>query len=193
MPHASADAPIRFDVHPDHHPAVIATTSGPMSDAARSHLHDLGFRSTGPETMVLARIDHEEAYYANAATKQLSRHGFTIEITPALQEEIDTEWSWGNYPFPWCTREEVRDAHRHRAPGHGRPAQPRHRCPPAAGHDNFAAGLRHQARDPRRPLATLGRRLREQVRHRRAAQSGDHEPIRGRGGAVAPRCSASRT
>ncbi|WP_099904151.1 hypothetical protein [Streptomyces sp. TLI_171] len=25
-----------------------------------------------------------------------------------------------------------------------------------AGHDNIAAGLRHHARDPRRPLATLG-------------------------------------
>ncbi len=57
--HAPADAHIRFTLHPDHHPAVIATTSGPTSDAARSDLHDLGFRSTGPATMVLARIDRE--------------------------------------------------------------------------------------------------------------------------------------
>ncbi|MFB7257916.1 DUF317 domain-containing protein [Streptomyces nojiriensis] len=109
MSHASADAHIRFTLHPDHHPSVIATTSGPTSDAARSHLHDLGFRSTGPDTMVLARIDHEEPYYANATAKQLIRYGFTVEIAPSLQEEIDTEWSWGNYPYPWCTRDEVRE------------------------------------------------------------------------------------
>ncbi|MFI6004965.1 DUF317 domain-containing protein [Streptomyces sp. NPDC051366] len=109
MSHASADAHIRFTLHPDYHPSVIATTSGPTSDAARSHLHDLGFRSTGPDTMALARIDHEEPYYANAAATQLIRYGFTVEIAPPLQEEIDTEWSWGNYPYPWCTRDEVRE------------------------------------------------------------------------------------
>ncbi|MFK0259074.1 hypothetical protein [Streptomyces sp. NPDC090445] len=60
--HAPADARIRFDLHPDHHPAVVATVSGPTSDAARSHPHDHGFRSTGPTTMILARIDHEEPH-----------------------------------------------------------------------------------------------------------------------------------
>ncbi|WP_327416332.1 DUF317 domain-containing protein [Streptomyces sp. NBC_01233] len=109
MPHAPADALIRFALHPDHHPAVIATTSGSTSDAARSHLHDLGFCSIRPDAMVLARIDHEEPYYANTAAKQLSRYGFTVEIETALQDEIDTEWTWGNYPFPWCTRDEVRE------------------------------------------------------------------------------------
>ncbi|MCX4529216.1 hypothetical protein OG982_26580 [Streptomyces sp. NBC_01551] len=88
---------------------MIATTSGSTSDAARSHLYDLGFRSIGPDTMVLARIDHEEPYYANTSAKQLSRYGFTVEIETALQGEIDTEWTWGNYPFPWCTRDEVRE------------------------------------------------------------------------------------
>lgn len=109
MPHASADAHIRFTLHPDHHPAVIATTSGSTSDAARSHLNDLGFRSIGPDVMVLARIDHEEPHYANTAAEQLSRYGFTVEIETALQDEIETEWTWGNYPFPWCTRDEVRE------------------------------------------------------------------------------------
>ncbi|WP_328490167.1 hypothetical protein [Streptomyces zaomyceticus] len=109
MPYAPADAHIRFTLHPDLHPAVIATTYGPTSDAARSHLHDLGFRSTGPTTMVLARIDREEPYYAGLAAEQLRRYGFTTEITPALQEEIDTEWTWANYPMPWCTRDEIRE------------------------------------------------------------------------------------
>ncbi|WP_329309178.1 DUF317 domain-containing protein [Streptomyces microflavus] len=109
MPHAPANAHIRFALHPDHHPGVIATTSGPTADAARSHLHDLGWRSTGPTTMVLARIDRDEPHYANIAAEQLQRYGFTVDITPGLQDEIDTEWEWGNYPFPWCTQEEVRE------------------------------------------------------------------------------------
>ncbi|MFI9210198.1 DUF317 domain-containing protein [Streptomyces sp. NPDC053253] len=108
MPYAPADAHIRFALHPDHHPAVIATTTGPTADAARSHLHDHGFRSTGPTTMVLARIDREEPHYTAQAAEQLRRHGFTTEIDTALQDEIDTEWTWANYPMPWCTREEIR-------------------------------------------------------------------------------------
>ncbi|WP_435608622.1 DUF317 domain-containing protein [Streptomyces sp. C10-9-1] len=106
--HAPADAHVHFALHPDHPPAVIAITSGPTGDAARSHLHDAGFRSTGPTTMVLARIDREEPHYTAQAAQLLQRHGFTTEIAPALQEEIDTEWTWGNYPMPWCTRDEIR-------------------------------------------------------------------------------------
>ncbi|MEU8617354.1 DUF317 domain-containing protein [Streptomyces sp. NPDC048623] len=109
MPHARADAHTRFALHPDHHPGIIATTSGLTADAARSHLHDLGWRSTSPTTMVLARIDREEPYYASLSAQQLRCYGFTVEITPDLQDEIDTEWEWGNYPFPWCTRDEVRE------------------------------------------------------------------------------------
>ncbi|MCX5302887.1 DUF317 domain-containing protein [Streptomyces sp. NBC_00160] len=108
MPYAPADAHVSFTLHPDHHPGVLATTSGPTSDAARSHLHDLGFRSTGPDTMVLARIDREEPYYADRSAKELTRYGFTVDIAPALQEEIDTEWTWADHPMPWCTPEEIR-------------------------------------------------------------------------------------
>ncbi|MFD3944914.1 DUF317 domain-containing protein [Streptomyces sp. NPDC058579] len=109
MPHAPANAHIRFTLHPDHHPGVIATTSGPTADAARSHLHDLGWRSTSPTTMVLARIDRDEPHYAGIAAQQLQRYGFTVDIAPGLQDEIDTEWEWGNYHFPWCTTEQVRE------------------------------------------------------------------------------------
>ncbi|MGW6393086.1 DUF317 domain-containing protein [Streptomyces sp. NPDC055103] len=107
--YAPADAHIRFALHPEHQPAVTATTSGPTSDAARSHLHDLGFRSTGPTTMVLARIDREEPYYTAKAAELLQQLGFTTEIAPVLPEEIATEWTWGNYPMPWCDREEIRE------------------------------------------------------------------------------------
>ncbi|MFD8550128.1 hypothetical protein ACFV08_00655 [Streptomyces fradiae] len=98
--HAPADAHVRFALHPDHPPAVIATTSGPTSDAARSHLHDHGFRSTGPTSMVLARIGREEPHYTAQAAQLLQQHGFTTEIAPALQEEIDTEWTGGTTPIP---------------------------------------------------------------------------------------------
>ncbi|MDH6537903.1 DUF317 domain-containing protein [Streptomyces sp. SPB4] len=108
MPYAPADAHVSFTLHPDHHPGVLATTSGPTSDAARSHLHDLGFQSTGPDTMVLARIDREEPYYAARSANDLARYGFTVDIAPALQEEIDTEWTWVDYPMPWCTPDEIR-------------------------------------------------------------------------------------
>lgn len=109
MPYAPADAHVRLDLHPTHAPAVVATTSGATSDAARSHLHDLGFRSTGPSTMVLARIDREEPYYANAAAGQLRQLGYTVEVTPELQEEMDAEWTWPDYPLPGCSREDIRE------------------------------------------------------------------------------------
>ncbi|MFJ4338582.1 DUF317 domain-containing protein [Streptomyces sp. NPDC088915] len=105
MPYAH----VRFSLHPDHHPAVLATATGPTADAARSHLHDAGFRSTSSTTMVLARIDREEPHYADKTAERLRQLGFTTEIDPALQEEIDTEWTWANYPMPWCTREEIRE------------------------------------------------------------------------------------
>ncbi|MFE5518455.1 hypothetical protein ACFQ9Q_12125 [Streptomyces virginiae] len=108
MPYAPADAHVSFTLHPDHHPGVLATISGPTSDTARSHMHALGFQSTGPNTMVLARIDREEPYYAARSANELARYGFTVDIAPALQEEIDTEWTWVDYPMPWCTPDEIR-------------------------------------------------------------------------------------
>ncbi|MFD6333788.1 hypothetical protein ACFWGI_29975 [Streptomyces niveus] len=35
--------------------------------------------------------------------------GRTHEITPRLQEAIDEEWTWANYPMPWCSRAEIRE------------------------------------------------------------------------------------
>ncbi|AJE81739.1 hypothetical protein SLNWT_1363 [Streptomyces albus] len=32
-----------------------------------------------------------------------------MDITPRLREEIDTEWTWANYPMHWCTRDEIRE------------------------------------------------------------------------------------
>ncbi|MFG2115513.1 DUF317 domain-containing protein [Streptomyces sp. NPDC048718] len=108
MPHAAADAHVRFALHPDHYPAVVATITGPTADAARSHLYEAGFRPTGPTTMVLARIDREEPYYTSHAKVTLGNYGFTTEITPTLQEEIDKAWTWNDDVQRWTTRSDAR-------------------------------------------------------------------------------------
>jgi hypothetical protein len=60
-------------------------------------------------TLVMARIDHEEPYWADKAAKALTADGFITEITPRLREVIDQEWTWANYPMSWCTRAEIRE------------------------------------------------------------------------------------
>ncbi|MCX5303171.1 DUF317 domain-containing protein [Streptomyces sp. NBC_00160] len=59
--------------------------------------------------MVFARIDHDEPFYAEKAAEDLAHHGYVPHIEPALQEEIDTEWTYGDYPMHWLAREEVRE------------------------------------------------------------------------------------
>ncbi|WP_434600619.1 DUF317 domain-containing protein [Streptomyces sp. A5-4] len=59
--------------------------------------------------LALVRIDSEEPYWAQDAAKHLTAEGITVEITPRLREAIDEEWTWANYPMPWCTRSEIRE------------------------------------------------------------------------------------
>ncbi|MER8084340.1 hypothetical protein ABTZ57_04030 [Streptomyces sp. NPDC094048] len=68
-----------------------------------------GWVTVGENTLVLARIDHEEPYWAEKAAQALNTEGITTEITPSLREAIDEEWTWANYPMPWCTRSEIRE------------------------------------------------------------------------------------
>lgn len=100
---------VRLALHPDHGTAVIATIAGSPLYLARAALAVHGFRSTSDTTMVLARIDHDSPHYADKAAQALREDGTTVDIDPALQEEIDTEWTYGNYPMHWLTREEVRE------------------------------------------------------------------------------------
>ncbi|AZK97024.1 hypothetical protein B7R87_26510 [Streptomyces tsukubensis] len=111
MPHPEPAVHVRLALYPDHQPAVTATLTGSENTAAREILLARGFRDTAaePGVMVLARIDREEPYYAARAAEDLARHGCHTVIEPALQEEIDTEWTWGNYPMDWLTRDEVRE------------------------------------------------------------------------------------
>ncbi|MEU6904262.1 hypothetical protein ABZ935_02690 [Streptomyces coeruleorubidus] len=109
MTSPSADAYVRLDTHPTHTSAVTATITGPGQEPARALLAARGFEALDEDTLVMARIDHEEPYWAEKAAQALTADGFTTEITPQLREAIDEEWTWANYPMPWCTRAEIRE------------------------------------------------------------------------------------
>ncbi|MFB6987927.1 DUF317 domain-containing protein [Streptomyces sp. NPDC056178] len=109
MPHLATDAHVRLAGHPDHPSAVIATLTGSTTYLAQALLSTHGFRPAGEQRMVLARIDHEEHHYAAQAARALREDGITVAITIGLQEDINTEWTWADYPMPWLTRDEVRE------------------------------------------------------------------------------------
>ncbi|MFG2981405.1 hypothetical protein ACGFYQ_09105 [Streptomyces sp. NPDC048258] len=88
---------------------MTATITGPDRYLARAALAEHGFRWTSDATMALARIDHDEPHYADQAARALRDGGTTVEIDPALQEEIATKWTYGNYPMTWLTQDEVRE------------------------------------------------------------------------------------
>ncbi|NGO45118.1 DUF317 domain-containing protein [Streptomyces ureilyticus] len=103
------DAHVRLDTHPAHSSAVTATLTGTRHRTAHALLAARGFEAVDEHTLVLARIDHEEPYWAKKAAQALTGEGITTEITPRLREAIDEEWTWANYPMPWCTRAEIRE------------------------------------------------------------------------------------
>jgi hypothetical protein len=109
MSSTSSDVHVRFDTHPAHTSAVTAhLTGGPLRSA-----HDLltgrGFEPLDEHIMVLARIDHEEPYWANQAAQELTGQAIASEITPRLREAIHEEWTWAEHPMSWLTRSEIRD------------------------------------------------------------------------------------
>ncbi|MET8577356.1 DUF317 domain-containing protein [Streptomyces sp. NPDC005012] len=88
---------------------MTALLTGSQSDAARSELESAGWEYVTARTWVLARIDHEEPYWAEQTAQKLTASGITVDITPRLREAMDEEWTWANYPMPWCTRTEMRE------------------------------------------------------------------------------------
>ncbi|MCX2969479.1 MULTISPECIES: hypothetical protein [Streptomyces] len=109
MPTPTTDAHVRLDIHPTHPSAVTATVTGPRPHVARALLTAYGFEATNEHTLVMARIDHEEPYWAEKAAQAMTADHITTEISPRLREAIDEEWTWANYPMPWCSREEIRE------------------------------------------------------------------------------------
>lgn len=109
MPQPPATPHLVLGLLHDRPSAVIATITGPGTPLVRARLTLHGFVPLDGTTLVMARIDREEAHYADQAAHALRAEGVTVDITPQLQEEIDTEWTWANYPMPWCSREEIRE------------------------------------------------------------------------------------
>ncbi|AQU70153.1 DUF317 domain-containing protein [Streptomyces niveus] len=104
----SVDAHVRLDTHPTHPSAVTATLTGAQAHIPHVSLEAADWHVAATNMLVLARIDHEEPYWAEQAAQQLATLGITVEITPQLREAIDEEWTWAKYPMPWCTRTEIR-------------------------------------------------------------------------------------
>ncbi|BCM71233.1 hypothetical protein EASAB2608_06567 [Streptomyces sp. EAS-AB2608] len=105
----SIDAHVHFDAHPTHPSAVTATVTGSQTHVALIALEADGWETVAENTLLLARIDHEEPYWANKAAQQLNAAGIKTEISSRLRKAIDEEWTWANYPMPWCTRAEIRE------------------------------------------------------------------------------------
>jgi hypothetical protein len=105
----SINAHVRLDIHPTHPSGVTAALTGSQAHIARLCLEADGWTAVAENTLVLARIDSEEPYWANKAADALNAEGITTEITPGLRAAIDEEWTWADYPMPWCTRSEIRE------------------------------------------------------------------------------------
>ncbi|MER6274270.1 DUF317 domain-containing protein [Streptomyces sp900105755] len=106
---SSIDAHVRLDTHPIHPSAVTAVLAGTQAHVAQLGLEAADWTAVADNVLVLVRIDREEPYWAKDAAKHLSAEGIAVEITPRLQEAMDEEWTWANYPMPWCTRSEIRE------------------------------------------------------------------------------------
>ncbi|MER5813845.1 DUF317 domain-containing protein [Streptomyces californicus] len=109
MTPAPLDAKVQLDSHPTHASAVIATVTGPDTAAVVASLEADAWHAVAETTLVLVRIDREEPYWAQKTADRLAVEGITVDIAPRLQEAIDEEWTWANYPMHWCTREEIRE------------------------------------------------------------------------------------
>lgn len=103
------DAHVHLDVHPTHSSAVTATLTGTQARIALVALEAADWTVVADNALALVRIDREEPYWAKDAAKHLTAEGITVEIPPRLQEAMDEEWTWANYPMPWCTRSEIRE------------------------------------------------------------------------------------
>ncbi|CAO0837420.1 hypothetical protein SMICM17S_11129 [Streptomyces microflavus] len=105
----SIDAHVVLDVHPTHSSAVTATLTGTQARIAHMGLEAADWTVVADNVLALVRIDSEEPYWAQDAALHLASEGITVEIAPRLQEAMDEEWTWANYPMPWYTRSEVRE------------------------------------------------------------------------------------
>lgn len=100
---------VRLDTHPTHDSAVVATVAGPDTAKVVAQLEADAWHTSAETTLVLVRIDREEHYWAQKTAQRLTADGVTVDVTPRLQDAMDEEWTWANYPMHWCTRDEIRE------------------------------------------------------------------------------------
>ncbi len=67
----SIDAHVRLDTHPTHPSAVIATLTGTQAHIPHVSLEAADWHVVTKNTLVLARIDHEEPYWAENAVQHM--------------------------------------------------------------------------------------------------------------------------
>ncbi|MER6424720.1 hypothetical protein [Streptomyces sp. NPDC001137] len=88
---------------------MTAVLTGLQAHVAHLGLEAADWTVVADNVLVLVRIDHEEPYWTKDTAKHLCAEGISVEITPRLREAMDEEWTWANYPMPWCTRSEIRE------------------------------------------------------------------------------------
>ncbi|MFJ3821390.1 DUF317 domain-containing protein [Streptomyces nodosus] len=105
----NVDAHVRLDTHVAHPSAVTAVLTGAQAHIALLGLEAAEWTVVADNTLVLACIDHEEPHWAKEAAEHLRAEGIAVEITPRLQEAMDGEWTWSDYPMSWSTLSEIRE------------------------------------------------------------------------------------
>ncbi|MFF7413351.1 DUF317 domain-containing protein [Streptomyces lydicus] len=103
------DAHVRLDAHPTHRSAVIATLTGPQAHIPHVGLEAANWSVLAKNTLVLARIDHDEPYWAAKAARELIAEGVTVEIMPRLRDAIDGEWALATDSKPGSTLAQLRE------------------------------------------------------------------------------------
>ncbi|MEV5605459.1 DUF317 domain-containing protein [Streptomyces sp. NPDC052299] len=104
----SIDAFVILATHPTHRLAVTAELNGSQAHIARAALQAAGWTAITDTLLVLARIDHEEPYWAKQAAKRLTAEGITVEITPRLSAAMDQERTWAHHLDRGLTSGEIR-------------------------------------------------------------------------------------
>lgn len=105
----SIDAHVRLDTHPTHPSAVIATLTGAQAHIPHVGLEAANWDVLAKNTLVLARIDHDEPYWAAKVAQELIAEGVTVEIKPRLRDAIDGEWALATGSKPWSTLAQLRE------------------------------------------------------------------------------------
>lgn len=88
---------------------MTATLTGTQAHIPHVGLEAANWHVVAKNTLVLARIDHDEPYWAADAARELIAEGISVEIAPGLREAIDGEWALATDAKPWSTLAQLRE------------------------------------------------------------------------------------